>query len=108
MRLAPLPWSQEGRTLFLVEERTRTIPYCTNRATALLRCCPCQGWPPLWSSSVQAILSAVLRAGQEPTAALSHLSPPDSLLMSCVAYRGLVECVVSKNIRQRSQDDSDY
>jgi hypothetical protein len=57
-------------------------PYCTNRATALLRCCPCQGLPPLWSSSVQAMLSEVLRARHEPTAGLSHLSTPDSILMS--------------------------
>jgi hypothetical protein len=57
-------------------------PYCTNRVTALLRCCPCQGLPPLWSSSVQAMLSEVLRAGHEPTAGLSHLSTPDSILMS--------------------------
>src|SRR5215831_7277691 len=39
-------------------------------------------WPPLWSPSVQAMLSAVLRAGPEPTAGLSHLSTPDSILMS--------------------------
>ena len=58
--------------------------------------------------SVQAMLSEVLRAGPEPTAGLSHLRTPESILMSCVASRGLVECVVSKNIRHRSQDDSDY
>jgi len=39
-------------------------------------------WPPLWSPSVQAMLSEVLRAGPEPTAGLSHLSTPDSILMS--------------------------
>src|SRR4030095_7373085 len=39
-------------------------------------------WPPQWSPSVQAMLSAVLRAGREPTAGLSHLSTPDSILMS--------------------------
>jgi hypothetical protein len=37
---------------------------------------------PLWSTSVQAMLSEVLRAGREPTAGLSHLSTPDSILMS--------------------------
>ena len=37
---------------------------------------------PLWSPSVQAMLSAVLNAGHEPTAGLFHLSTPDSILMS--------------------------
>src|SRR5215831_4720639 len=64
-------------------------PYCTNRATALLRSSPCEAWPPLWSTSVQAMLSEVLRAGREPTAGLSDLSTPDSILMSYVIQAGL-------------------
>src|SRR6516164_9038042 len=44
----------------------------------LLRCFPYHGLPPLWSSSVQAMLSEVLRAGHELTAGLSPLSTPDS------------------------------
>ena len=39
-------------------------------------------WPPLQSTSVQAMLSEGLRAGREPTARLSDLSTPDSILMS--------------------------
>jgi hypothetical protein len=39
-------------------------------------------WPPLWSTSGQVMLSEVLRAGREPTAGLSDLSTPDSILMS--------------------------
>jgi len=33
------------------------------------------------SGSIQIMLSEVLRAGHEPTAGLSHLSTPDSILM---------------------------
>jgi hypothetical protein len=36
------------------------------------------------SGSVQAMLSEVRRAGHEPTAGLSHLSTPDSILMCYV------------------------
>src|SRR5215475_11166326 len=62
VRLPPLTWSLDERTLFLSEEHINTIPIahkpCHSAAPMLSLLC----LPPLWSSSVQAMLSAVLRA----------------------------------------------
>ena len=57
-------------------------------------------WPPLWSPSVQAMLSEVLRAGPEPTPGLSHLSTPDSILMSCQALYNLTCLRVTRIINK--------
>ena len=82
MRLPPLTWSLDGRTLLPSEERTNTIPIAHKPCHSAAPMLSLPWLAPLWSPSVQAMLSAVLNAGHEPTAGLFHLSTPDSILMS--------------------------